>query len=105
MTKEGDPFCLYSSRSTTIVCFKSKEAVGSKLKELSDKIDIKNIKGIEEKINKMVKFQKAPVYQFVESIEKINELNNGNFDVLCDDEYVLLPKNIYKEETLENCYS
>lgn len=66
----------------------NKTDINEKLIETSDKISSHKKESINNKVTKMSKYQKAPTYQFIESINTINELHNKELEVYSDDEYL-----------------
>lgn len=65
-----------------------KTKTGEKLKSTGDKLESHRENSIADKIKHLSKYQKAPSYQFEESLREINNVHHKQLELYTDDEYV-----------------
>lgn len=76
----------------------NKTKTGEKLKLTGDKLESRSESSISDKIKHLSKYQKAPSYQFAESIREINDIHHKQLELYTDDEYVYFAEPVFDNQ-------
>ena len=76
----------------------NKTKTGEKLKLTGDKLESHSESSISDKIKHLSKYQKAPSYQFAESIREINDIHHKQLELYTDDEFVYFAEPVFDNQ-------
>lgn len=76
----------------------NKTKTGEKLKTTGNRLELHSENSISDKIRHLSKYQKAPSYQFAESIREINDIHHKQLELYTDDEYIYFSEPIYNKQ-------
>lgn len=77
-----------------------KTKFGSELNSIGEKLESHYSDSIEDKIKHLSKYQKAPSYQFSESIKEINNLHHKQLELYTDNEYLYFSEPVYSDNLI-----
>lgn len=78
----------------------NKTRTGEKLKSTGNKLESHSESSISDKIKHLSKYQKAPSYQFAESIRKINDFHHKQLELYTDDEFIYFAEPVFENRLI-----